>query len=374
MLTTASRLADFPSLADRTYLNTAAEGIPPRVVGESLDRYFRHKCLGMEGREQLFSELDRCREQAGRLLGLSGEEVAFCSSSSEAYNLLSTALELDAGDEVVITDLDFPSGVTPWLSRSGGPAVHLWRNRRGVLELEDLSPLLGARTRLVQVSLVSFLTGYRVNWAPLRDLVRERAPGAVLSVDVTQAAGRVALDCLDADCLIGSTYKWWLGLHGGAVVAVPRASAEKITARAGGWYHLVNAFDADRFERAEPARGAASFAVGMPNFPAIYALSASLEYLADIGIASIAAHADPLVARLHEGLAELGIATMSPPQPDTPSGIVAFQHERDREIHAALLEENIHVMHQAGRLRISIHGYNSAEDVERLLTTLGKQF
>ena len=108
----------------------------------------------------------------------------------------------------------------------------------------------------------------------------------------------------------------------------------------------------------------------MPSFPAIYALSASLDYLDSIGIEAIAAHADPIVARLHEGLAELGIKTMSPFQPDASSGIVSFQHQRDEEIHAALLAENIHVMHQAGRLRISIHGYNQADDIDRLLGSL----
>ena len=372
MLTPESRLADFPTLEGETYLNTAAEGIFPRTTCEAIARYAEHKCLGSEGRPRLFAELDNCRAKSGKLLNLSAEEVAFCSSSSEAYNLLASALSLKSEDDVVITDLDFPAGATPWLSLPDRPTTHLWKHRDGVLELENLASLLNERTRLVQVSLVSFLTGYRIPWAPLRDLVRERAPQAVLSVDVTQAAGRVALDCLDADCIIGSTYKWLLGSHGGALVAVPKASEEKITTRAGGWYHLENAFAADRFERAEPRRGAAGFAVGMPNFPAIYALSASLDFLHAVGIEAIAAHADPLVARLHEGLRDRDIAPMSPPQPDNASGIVSFQHPRDAEIYADLQRQKIHVMHQAGRLRVSLHGYNTEEDVECLLDALKK--
>ncbi|MCB1229114.1 MAG: aminotransferase class V-fold PLP-dependent enzyme [Verrucomicrobiae bacterium] len=370
MLTPETRRADFPSIEGKAYLNTAAEGIPPLPAREALNHYFEHKSLGMECRDHLFAEYDTCRQRAANVLGFEEEEIAFCSSSSEAYNLLATAIAPESADEIVITDLEFPAGATPWLSLPGNPTVHLWKNRDGMLELDDLAALLSERTRLVQVSLVSFLTGYRIPWAPLRDLVRERAPQAILSVDVTQAAGRIVLDCQDADCLIGSTYKWLLGTHGGAVVAVPRTSSEKVTARAGGWYHLVNAFDADRFTRVEPKPGADSFAVGMPSFPAIYALSASLDYLDSIGIEAIAAHADPIVARLHEGLAELGIKTMSPFQPDASSGIVSFQHQRDEEIHAALLAENIHVMHQAGRLRISIHGYNQADDIDRLLGSL----
>ena len=64
-----------------------------------------------------------------------------------------------------------------------------------------------------------------------------------------------------------------------------------LTTRAGGWLHLQNAFDTDRFERAVTKTGAASFSVGMPNFVALYALNASLRYLEQVGIATIARHA-----------------------------------------------------------------------------------
>jgi len=370
MLTPESRFRDFPSLRDRTYLNTAAESIPPTCVWEALERYREHKLMGMSGREFHFQELEQCRAVTARLLRRQPEEVAFCSCASEAYNLLASALNLQADDEVIISDLDFPAGATPWLRWPGNPRVRLWKNQQGVLELDDLQTLLNEHTRLVQVSSVSFLTGYRVPWAPFREAVRQFAPQAVVSVDVTQAFGRVALDCLDADCLISSTYKWQLGVHGGGIVAVSKAEAERLTTRAGGWYHLANAFDPDRFERAEPLAGARSFSVGMPPFPALYALRAGLEYLERVGIENIAAHADPLIARIHAGLREAGIRVMSPEQPTHPSGIVSFQHERDAEIQARLLEDNVHVMHQAGRLRVSIHGYNGPEDVERFLSAL----
>ena len=59
-------------------------------------------------------------------------------------------------------------------------------------------------------------------------------------------------------------------------------------------------------------------------------------------------------------------------QPDAPCGIVAFQHPQSAAIHASLLEENIHVMHQAGRIRVAVHGYNTRDDVQRLLGVLRK--
>ena len=370
MLTDESRDRLFPSLRDMVYLNTAAEGIPPVGLLQALHEYQADKVRGMSGRDQLFEKFAAAQESAADLIGVGAEEVSFCSSTSEAYNLLASSIDFNPGDEVVITDLDFPAGATPWLQLPGDLTVRLWKNRNGVLELEDLAGLIGEKTRLVQVSLVSFLTGYRIDWEPFRDLVRERAPNAILAVDVTQAAGRVVLDCLDADCIFASSYKWLLGSHGSCLVVVPDHATEKITVRAGGWYHLANAFDADRFERAEPFPGARGFAVGMPAFPAVYSLKAGIDCLREATVTAIAQHADALVARLQDGLQDLGIETMSPSQPGNSSGIVSFQSENDAAIHDRLLERNIHVMHQAGRLRIAIHGYNRESDIDAVLDAL----
>ena len=372
MLTDSSRAADFPALHGIHYLNTAAESIPPVCVTEAVAEYMEHKSLGMRGRDFHFPRVEACREITAKHLGLATDEVSFCSCSSEAYNLLANALQLTPKDEVVVTDLDFPAGATPWLTapEHARPVTRLWENRDGALDLADLAGLLNERTALVQVSLVSFYNGHRIPFARLHDMVRQLAPNAVLAVDITQAIGRVVLDCQDADILISSTHKWTLGIHGGGIIGIPQKSAARLTTKAGGWYHIANAFDPDRFESARIKPGAASFSVGMPSFAALYALNASLRYLDEVGVANIAAHADPLVARVHEGLKELGIAPLCPAQPENGSGIVAFKHENTAVINAALLAENIHVMHQVGRIRIALHGYNTAEDVEKLLATL----
>lgn len=373
MLTEDSRLRDFPSLATKAYLNTAAESIPPLCVGDAIQLYWRDKLLGMKGRDAHYATVEACREISAEMIGMATGEVSFCSCSSEAYNLLATALNLQAADEVVVTDLDFPAGATPWLRAASPPVVKLWRAEEGALEMETLPSLLNEKTKLVQVSLVSFYNGHRLAWQPFRDTVRRLAPRALISVDVTQALGRVQLDCDDADIVISSTHKWTLGIHGGCIVGIPARHAQDLTTHAGGWFHLQNAFDSDRFERAVPKAGAASFSVGMPNFVALYALNASLRYLHDIGVAEIERQANPLVTQTRDGLLALGLKPMCQAQPGLSTGILAFQHPKSAELHAALEAEDIHVMHHAGRIRIAVHGYNTAEDVTRLLDLLRRQ-
>ncbi len=357
----------FPSLRDKCYLNSAAESIPPIAVGEALSEYWRDKQLGMDGREAHFAKEAEAKTYAASLLGLTPEEVAFCSCTSEAYNLLASALRLGTDDEVIVSDIDFPSGFTPWLTAASPPTLMLWKSRNGALELDSLMDLLSPRTRLVQVSLVSFYNGWRIPWEPFIRLVRERAPQAVVSVDLTQALGRCVLDCDGADIVVSSTHKWLLGVHGSCVVGVPQHRAASLTTTAGGWYHIRNAFNEDRFNHADQKSGAASFAVGMPSFAPIYALNAAMKFLLSVGVKSIADFSDPLVESVHSGLVARGIPPLAP---RTPSGIVAFKHPEADRLHAALKRDHVHVMHQAGRLRVALHGYNTADDVQQFFAGL----
>ena len=369
MLTEASRRDSFPALEKMVYLNTAAEGIPPREVGQALEQYFQDKLLGMDGRNRHFAVWERAKALTGRMFGLSADEVSICSCSSEAYNLAAAALHLQPGNEVVINELDFPAGATPWLQPSCPATTRVWQARSGVLELDDLEPLLNDHTRLVTVSLVSFFNGFMIDLPRLVEIVRRRS-SALVAVDVTQALGRIELDLSGVDLVVSSTHKWILASHGGGLVGVPAARAGDWTVPAGGWFNLEDAFGPQRFERAVSRRGAAGFTVGMPNFPAVYAIEAALRYIDAVGVGEIQKAARPLVAACLAGLAELPVELLSPRDPAKLAGIIAFRHPAAEQIARQLRERNIHVMYHAGRLRVALHGYNTMRDVEAFLAVL----
>lgn len=369
MLSAESRQRDFPSLNEIAYLNTAAEGIPPRDVGRALARYVADKLRGMDGRDAHFAEWSAACELVGQAFGLSAAEVSICSSSSEAFNLAALALRLRDGDEVVINDLDFPAGATPWLQATSAATVRVWRHRDGALRIEDLVPLLGPKTRLVTLSLVSFFNGFMVSLNEIVTAVRKHSP-ALVAVDVTQAVGRVPLDLAGADLIVSSTHKWILASHGGGLVGVPAARAADWTVPVGGWFNLADAFGPARFDRAVSRPGAGGFTVGMPNFPAVYAIRAGLAYIQQVGVEAIDRAARPLVLRCLDELRKLPVELLTPTEPDHVAGIVAFRHPKADEMHRHLHANGIHVMSHAGRLRVAIHGYNTADDVERFLREL----
>jgi len=369
MLDAQSRQKDFPSLGQMTYLNTAAEGIAPLAVHEALNRYFKDKQQGMAGRDAHFATRDSALKLVGEMYGLSADEVNICSCSSEAYNLAAMALRLKEGDEVIINDLDFPAGTTPWLQPGCPAKAKVWRSRGGALRTEDLVPLLGPKTRMLTVSYVSFFNGFTVNVPSIAQAVRKHSP-ALLAVDVTQALGRVPLELREADLIVSSTHKWILASHGGGLVGIPKRVEDQLTVPAGGWFNLKNAFDADRFERAVSKPGAASFGVGMPNFPAIYPIEAAIKYIQSVGVEQIDRTMRPIVNHCLDELLKLPVEVITPNEKQAISGILAFKHPSMDKISQYLLSKNVHVMSQAGRMRVAIHGYNTAADVDRLLAVL----
>lgn len=369
MLDQQTRHQDFPSLQERVYLNSAAEGIPPLAVREAFQQYCRDKDLGMDGRILHEAQWDAAKKLISEMYGMSSEEVSICSCSSEAFNLAYQALQLKAGDEIIVSDLDFPASYTFGLQQSCPATVKVWSARDWELRLEDLKTLLTDKTRVVSISLVSFFNGFKI---PLKEVIQtiRQHSSALIALDVTQALGRIPLDLEDVDLVISSTHKWILASHGGGLVGVPSRRAKEWTVPAGGWFNLNDAFGDRRFEKAESLPGAASFTIGMPNYPAVYAIRAALDYITDVGVEQIDTATKPLVEACLEGLSELPVEFISPRKIENVAGIIAFRHPEAERIYQHLHSKQIHPMYHAGRIRVSLHGYNTMDDVETFLREL----
>jgi selenocysteine lyase/cysteine desulfurase len=108
----------------------------------------------------------------------------------------------------------------------------------------------------------------------------------------------------------------------------------------------------------------------MPNYPAVYAIRAALDYVRGVGVDNINRAARPLTLHCLAELQKMPVDVLTPNEPEHVAGIVAFRHPRAETIHHRLLAAGVHVMCHAGRLRVAVHGYNTAEDVERFLSVL----
>ena len=145
---------------------------------------------------------------------------------------------------------------------------------------------------------------------------------------------------------------------------------ERLRPRTAGWYSVERVFHPDRFESFTPKNCAGQLQSGMPNFPALFALEAGIEYLLSIGVERLDRELRPVVKALRNGLEEQGLDLLTPAAPEFASGIVAFGCDQPAEKAARLADEGIIVWGGDGRIRISAHVYNDGEDVNRCLDAI----
>lgn len=360
----------FPVASQVCYLDTAAEGLPPASSKAALLAYMEEKSRGTPGRVRLYEKHVETCEAAANLLGTSADNIALLSNSSEALNLLANSIDWQRGDEVLISDLEFPSNVVVWLRlKSLGVRLVVIPSHNGVVRLEDWMSWLSRRTRIVSVSQVSYKTGTQLPYLSSLGEEAHRA-GALFCVDATQALGRVPVSVKGVDYLVASSYKWLLGTHGLGVVYAAPELREHLRPGTAGWYSVESVFHPQRFESFTARRCAGQLQAGMPNFPAMFVLKAGIDYLLSVGVERLDCTLRPLVRRLHDGLAERKLDLLTPSAPEFASGIVSFACEEPEQKAAWLADQEIIVWGGDGRIRLSLHVYNDMGDVVRCLDAI----
>ncbi|HLI35604.1 MAG TPA: aminotransferase class V-fold PLP-dependent enzyme [Terriglobia bacterium] len=361
----------FPRAREVAYLDTAAEGLPLPAIEQSFSKYYRAKARGTPGREELHAVEAEALRLVARLLGTEPANVAFLASASDALSLLALSIDWKPGDQVIISDLEFPSNVLPWLrlKKEMGLDVVVISSDRGGLCSEQVIERITARTRLISLSSVSYKTGA---YLPGIEKIgaAARKVGAVVCMDATQALGRCPVSLEGVDYLVSSSFKWLLGPHGLGIVYIAPEFRQQFQPAGIGWYSVEDLFSESRFESYQLKNGATCLPVGMPNFPSISALRPGIEFLLQAGVNRIDQELTPLVEQLRKGLCDLGVDLLTPEGAEFSSGIVSFAHPRAEEIGAALERQDIIVWAGDGRVRASVHLYNEMSDVDRYLEAL----
>ena len=361
---------EFPGLRGRAYLNTAAGSCLGRTVAAALQRYIEEKLQGaITPAEMQVVEAD-CRQLVADFIGCSAPEIALLSSTTECVNAILFGLPWAAGDNIVVTDLEFPSSIIACLhlGRRFGIDVRLVRHTGGVVTPAAIAAHVDDRTRLVVISHVSYRSGYRADLEAVADCAH--AHGALLLVDASQSVGAVPLEVGAVDFIAACTRKWLLATHGLAFLYCRRDLLDRLQPCYAGWRgateppSVVSTLD---YTFHDDAR---RFETGLLDYTAVYALHAALEFLGQVGGPYITERVLDLSVQVHDGLQRLGITSLTPRDPLQRAGIVSFETPHFQKIGDALQADGIHVWAKEGRVRISPHFYNTAGDVESCLAAL----
>ena len=228
----------FVGIEGVTHLCTGGEAPWLKAQETVYAEFARLKSAGHDGREEIYGRGERCRSRMGELWRVQAERIAFMPSAAEGMNWLARGLDWREGDNVVTTNLEFPSVAYAWRElRARGVEVRLVPHQDWLVHERDLLDAVDERTRVLAVSHVSFYTGQCLNLEQLSDGLRQRS--ALFAVDATHAAGVVDVPAGLTDLTVSSSYKWLLATHGVAPMYLSGRAEEEITSTSFGWHNLV---------------------------------------------------------------------------------------------------------------------------------------
>lgn len=365
--------SEFIGLDECTWLYSGAESPPLQGVRDAVDEYVSARAFGPEGRARNSEIEAQCRQRFATLLNGQPEQIAFTSNSSEAISNIALSVDLKPGDNVVINNLEFPSGVLPWLAlKAQDIEVQLVTHRDWLITAEDVLALVDERTKLVCISHVSYLSGSRLDY---RSLYRElKNSNALLLLDATQSLGAVEVDMNHADFVVASSYKWLLGIHGAAVLAINPQRTTDIKSSLLGWRGISDMFSPTRYESFAQHSDARRFELGYPGYATLYALNHSVGRLLHIGIEAIERHILELGEHLAGRLSDAGYQLMTPREPERRAGNIAIVCPAGEAVSDALRQERIYTWGGDNRLRASVHLFNVPADIDTYIEALRRHF
>lgn len=356
--------AEFPALANWTYLNTATFGQLPRRATEAVARHFAHRnAEACNDFLNWFDDMDAVRESVAQLVSCHAEDIAFISNSSVGLALLLSGVNFKPGDRVVTLEDDFPNQ----LYALGD------REREGVefvaCPWERFYESITEQTRVVALSSVNYNTGFVPPMEEISAFLRAR--GVLLYVDGTQSIGALRFDVskIQPDVLAVHGYKWLLSPNGAAFMYVRPELRERLHPNLIGWRSHINWRSVDNLHHGAPVFSpkAEKYEGGMLPFALLYAMKESIDLILQIGPQTVEDRVLELAGLVRKVLRNAG-ATVS----DHRSPIVTgrFPNADPSQIASALKEKRVLVAARKGQLRVSPHFYNNEEDIETFARSL----
>ncbi|HKI47038.1 MAG TPA: aminotransferase class V-fold PLP-dependent enzyme [Balneolales bacterium] len=367
----------FPFLKQGTcYLNHAAISPLSSKVTNAIKNRLDIRSLGsIEAFTHDKPIIDDCRVQIARLINAESEErIAFVPNTSSGLNIIANGVKWSPGDQILIGDVEFPTNVYPFLNlRRLGVDVKLITNDNGSVTAEMIEKATTPKTKLVSISTVQFLSGYRADMERIGEWCRRHDIWFV--VDGIQAVGAIELDVVAShvDALCAGSHKWQMGPQGLGFLYVNKRMQDAIRPSNAGWLSVTAPWELLDYNL-EFLPTAMRYELGTMNANGIVGYHAALKLLNEIGIRNIQQRILDLTSRIlsefshwddiriltpNDDHHRAGIVTLDLPEMVDPDGLMEN-----------LSKENIVVAIRNGMLRLSPHFYNTEQEVDHSVSII----
>ena len=309
---------DFPILS-RTmngkpliYFDNGATTQKPKQVIDAIVKYYSMQNANIHRgvhrmSQDATSEYENARITVQKHIGAKYEhEIIFTGGTTDSINLLASAFGkkyLNAGDEIVVSEMEHHSNILPWqqlCEEKNAKLKVIPMTDSGELRMDEYKKLLTAKTKLVAITHVSNTLG-TVN--PVKEMIAiAHSKNIPVLVDGAQAIPHMKVDVqdLDADFYCFSGHKVYAPTGVGILYGKEKWLKKLPNYQVGGGTIKTVSFD-----RTEYAESPLRFEAGTPNIEAGIGLAVALDYITALGLENIAAYEDELLAYATEKLSAI---------------------------------------------------------------------
>jgi selenocysteine lyase/cysteine desulfurase len=304
------------------------------------------------------------------LINAAPDEIAIVKNTSEGIATVALGIDWQPGDRIVAFREEFPANYYPWLRLEKRGVSIAW------LSIYDSIEIIAAAVRgarLLAISFVNYLSGYRVDLSAIGRICREN--NCFFFVDAIQGMGALPLNVEEShiDALAADGHKWMTASEGTGLLYIRRKWLDAIEPVEFGWTNPANYADySSRDMTLRPDAG--RYECGTLYTIGCFGLRAALDFLLEVGIANVAASVLSLAGQLDSGARNKGYEVMIQRTPSTGSGIVSVRHPSldARVIVSQLKQRKILAAPRQGWVRMSPHFYLNAEEMEQVIEALPK--
>ncbi len=356
----------FPITERLVYLNHAAVAPLSRPAAEAMKALTEDACFyGSLHYNEWLAAYEGFRAAAAKLIHASPGEIAMVKNTSEGVAMIAGGLSWKPGDRIIAFEEEFPANYYPWLRLESRGVEITWLSIYAPIE-EIARAVPGAK--LLAVSYVNYLSGYRVDLDEIGKLCRQQ--DCFFFVDAIQGMGALPIDVEASyiDALAADGHKWMLGPEGHGILYVRRGRLNQVEPVEFGWTNAASFSDySSRDMTLRPDAG--RYECGTLNTVGCFGHKAALELLLEVGIENIAPAVLDLADQIERGVRDKGYEVMVKRTRETGSGIVSFRHpDTDaRQIVADLKQHGITAAPRQGWVRTSPHFYIGPDDIDSML-------
>lgn len=371
----------FPAVKQCVYLDNAYDCGSTTFGMAAMQKYFDdwtkaavHVERGGPGRESHFKVIDETREMIVKLCGAESiAQVAFTRNTNEGLSAILQGFPFQPGDNIVTNEIEHHSVIMPALNieKTKGVSVRVLPERKDErIPVEDLLSLCDEHTRMILVSHVQSVTGYRIDLETLGMACKER--GIYLVVDAIQSLGLEPFEFTkwNISAVNGAGYKSLNAVNSIGFTVYQLDFLEQIwpVYIAAGFYNDI-AFDGNKWNLVcSDPRNAKKMENSSLDNPGIYVLHDSLKILLEIGVDQIETQVRKLYRMVYEGLEELNYPIITPKEEGEHLAILSLRPKQCQPIFDFFRSKNIALSISGGNhVRFSFGGYTNEEDVRQML-------